>query len=91
MNSASEHCSIRPTTPYLWKTSGTKFSKFNEQACALLGYSRGELLKMKVSDLQALEIRAQVGGWCAVSLSDMEMRRRIPLIYIGVAGKSWSK
>ena len=34
----------------------------NEQACALLGYSRGELLKMKVSDLQALEIRAQVGG-----------------------------
>ena len=34
----------------------------NERACALLGYSRQELLTMKVSDLQAPEIRGQVGG-----------------------------
>jgi PAS domain S-box-containing protein len=33
----------------------------NERACALLGYSRQELLTMKVSDLQAPEIRGQVG------------------------------
>jgi PAS domain S-box-containing protein len=33
----------------------------NERACALLGYSREELLKMKVSDLQAPEMRAQAG------------------------------
>ena len=33
----------------------------NERACALLGYSRDELLKMKVPDLQALEVRGQVG------------------------------
>ena len=34
----------------------------NERACALLGYSRQELLTMKVSDLQAPEIRGPVGG-----------------------------
>ena len=34
----------------------------NERACALLGYSREELLKMKVSDLQAPEMRDQGGG-----------------------------
>ncbi len=34
----------------------------NERACSLLGYSRQELLTMKVSDLQAPEIRGQVGG-----------------------------
>ena len=34
----------------------------NERACALLGYSRQELLTMKVSDLQAPEIRGQVRG-----------------------------
>lgn len=33
----------------------------NEQACALLGYSREELLKMKVSDLQAPEFGGQAG------------------------------
>ena len=33
----------------------------NERACALLGYSRQELLTMKVSDLQAPEMRGQVG------------------------------
>ena len=34
----------------------------NERACALLGYSREELLKMKVSDLQAPEFGGQVGS-----------------------------
>jgi PAS domain S-box-containing protein len=34
----------------------------NQRACALLGYSREELLTMKVSDLQAPEVRGQVGG-----------------------------
>ena len=34
----------------------------NERACALLGYSREELLKMKVSDLQAPEVRDQSEG-----------------------------
>jgi len=34
----------------------------NERACALLGYSREELLKMKVSDLQAPEVRDQGDG-----------------------------
>jgi PAS domain S-box-containing protein len=34
----------------------------NERACALLGYSREELLKMKVSDLQAPEVRDQGEG-----------------------------
>ena len=34
----------------------------NERACALLGYSREELLKMKVSDLQAPEMRDQGEG-----------------------------
>ena len=34
----------------------------NERACALLGYSRQELLTMKVPDLQAPEIRGQVRG-----------------------------
>ena len=34
----------------------------NERACALLGYSRQELLTMKVCDLQAPEIRGPVGG-----------------------------
>ena len=34
----------------------------NERACALLGYSRQELLTMKVSDLQAPEIRGQAAG-----------------------------
>jgi PAS domain S-box-containing protein len=34
----------------------------NERACALLGYSRQELLTMKVSDLQAPEMRGQTGG-----------------------------
>jgi PAS domain S-box-containing protein len=34
----------------------------NERACALLGYSRDELLKMKVSDLQAPEVRDQGEG-----------------------------
>ena len=33
----------------------------NERACALLGYSRHELLTMKVPDLQAPEVRGQVG------------------------------
>ena len=33
----------------------------NERACTLLGYSREELLKMKVPDLQAPEVRGQVG------------------------------
>jgi PAS domain S-box-containing protein len=33
----------------------------NERACALLGYSRQELLTMKVSDLQTPEMRGQVG------------------------------
>ena len=32
----------------------------NERACALLGYSRQELLTMKVSDLRAPEMRGQV-------------------------------
>src|SRR5208337_5053900 len=34
----------------------------NQRACALLGYSREELLTMKVSDLQAPEIRGGVGS-----------------------------
>jgi len=34
----------------------------NQRACALLGYSRDELLSMKVSDLQAPEVRGQVGS-----------------------------
>jgi PAS domain S-box-containing protein len=34
----------------------------NERACALLGYSREELLKMKVSDLQAPEMRDHAGS-----------------------------
>ena len=34
----------------------------NERACALLGYSRQELLTMKVCDLQTPEIRGPVGG-----------------------------
>ena len=34
----------------------------NERACALLGYSREELLKMKVSDLQAPEMRDRAGS-----------------------------
>ena len=34
----------------------------NERACALLGYSREELLKMKVSDLQAPEVRDEGEG-----------------------------
>src|SRR5271166_1322313 len=34
----------------------------NERACALLGYAREELLKMKVSDLLAPEIRDQAGS-----------------------------
>jgi PAS domain S-box-containing protein len=34
----------------------------NERACALLGYSRQELLTMKVSDLQAPEMREQAVG-----------------------------
>ena len=34
----------------------------NERACALLGYSRQELLTMKVSDLQAPEMRGQAAG-----------------------------
>ena len=34
----------------------------NERACALLGYSRQELLTMKVSDLQAPEMRDQAAG-----------------------------
>ena len=34
----------------------------NERACALLGYLRQELLTMKVSDLQAPEMRGQTGG-----------------------------
>ena len=34
----------------------------NERACALLGYSRQELLTMKVSDLQVPEIRGQAAG-----------------------------
>jgi PAS domain S-box-containing protein len=33
----------------------------NERACTLLGYSRDELLKMRVPDLQAPEVRGQVG------------------------------
>jgi PAS domain S-box-containing protein len=33
----------------------------NERACALLGYSRDELLRMKVPDLQAPEARGQAG------------------------------
>jgi PAS domain S-box-containing protein len=33
----------------------------NERACTLLGYSRDELLKMKLPDLQAPEVRGQVG------------------------------
>jgi PAS domain S-box-containing protein len=33
----------------------------NERACAMLGYSRRELLTMKVSDLQAPEMREQAG------------------------------
>jgi PAS domain S-box-containing protein len=33
----------------------------NEQACALLGYSRDELLDMTVADLQAPEVRGLVG------------------------------
>ena len=33
----------------------------NERACTLLGYSRDELLTMKVPDLQAPEVRGQVG------------------------------
>jgi PAS domain S-box-containing protein len=33
----------------------------NEKACTLLGYSRDELLRMKVPDLQAPELRGQVG------------------------------
>jgi PAS domain S-box-containing protein len=33
----------------------------NERACTLLGYSRDQLLKMKVPDLQAPEIRGQAG------------------------------
>jgi PAS domain S-box-containing protein len=33
----------------------------NERACTLLGYSRDELLKMKVPNLQAPEVRGQVG------------------------------
>ena len=34
----------------------------NERACALLGYSRQELLTMKVSDLQPPEMRGQAAG-----------------------------
>jgi PAS domain S-box-containing protein len=34
----------------------------NQRACALLGYSREELLRMKVPDLQAPEVRGQVGS-----------------------------
>ena len=34
----------------------------NERACAMLGYSRQELLTMKVSDLQAPEMREQAVG-----------------------------
>ncbi len=34
----------------------------NQRACALLGYSRDELLSMKVPDLQAPEVRGQVGS-----------------------------
>jgi PAS domain S-box-containing protein len=34
----------------------------NERACVLLGYSRQELLTMKVSDLQAPEMRGQTEG-----------------------------
>jgi PAS domain S-box-containing protein len=34
----------------------------NQQACELLGYSREELLAMKVSDLQAPEVRGPRGG-----------------------------
>jgi len=34
----------------------------NQRACALLGYSREELLTMKVSDLQAPEIRGGIGS-----------------------------
>jgi PAS domain S-box-containing protein len=33
----------------------------NERACELLGYSRAELLLLKVSDLQAPELRGRVG------------------------------
>ncbi len=33
----------------------------NERACALLGYSRDEPLKMKVPELQSPEVRGQVG------------------------------
>src|SRR6202521_3254643 len=33
----------------------------NERACTLLGYSRDELLKMKVPDLQAPEVRRSAG------------------------------
>jgi formate hydrogenlyase transcriptional activator len=34
----------------------------NQRACELLGYSREELLRMKVSDLQAPEVRGPRGG-----------------------------
>ncbi len=33
----------------------------NERACALVGYSRHELLRMRVRDLQAPEVRGQAG------------------------------
>ncbi len=47
----------------------------NERACALLGYSRQELLTMKVSDLQAPEIRGQAGGVGDATFETIDLHR----------------
>jgi PAS domain S-box-containing protein len=43
------------------ENEGDEIIEVNERACTLLGYSRDELLRMKVPNLQAPEIRGQAG------------------------------
>jgi PAS domain S-box-containing protein len=43
------------------ETEDDDIVEVNERACELLGYSREELLAMKVPDLQAPEVKGQVG------------------------------
>ena len=52
----------RANDPVFLENERDEIIEVNQRACALLGYSREELLTMKVSDLQAPEIRGPAGS-----------------------------
>ncbi len=52
----------RANDPVFLENERDEIIEVNQRACALLGYSREELLTMKVSDLQISEIRGPAGS-----------------------------